>query len=644
MRKQKEKVKEKIRCAIYTRKSVEDGLEQEFNSLDAQREAGENYIASQKANGWICLPDRYDDGGFSGGNTHRPALQRLLADVQAGKIDIIVVYKIDRLSRSLLDFTELESVFEKHGVSFVSVTQEINTSTSAGRMMLNILMSFAQYEREIIGERIRDKIAASKKHGKHCGGSPVLGYESDPKTRKLSVIPNEAEIVRKIFSVYRGVGTLGETALRINRLGYRTKIHVSAKGIRHGGLEWDTGKIHKILCNPLYAGYVKHYTTLYEGEHEPIIERKEWEHVQTLMKEHNNGTSVRISRSEMTPLCGIVFCGHCRCVLTPTYTKKNGKRYTYFFCQKHSRNPEHHCPLRRLPSGELEDMILTLLSGVLQSPALIKETLTAVKKGQEIKIAELRKEETALKEGMLKLKNSLADGLADLNEIKTIGEKLSEVRKDIRSYQFNVTEKDIMIAMRDTGALWKELFPAAKFEFLKILISKVTVWQDRIQLSINPEGLKRLVGEMTISEYFQEEHNSDDKEIPEVVQTLNDDGTISLSMPIQTKKIDGHCRIIHPFGGETPKQNAMIRAIRRAQLWEEKLCNGEAQSILDLAEKVGFKEGYVRRLLALNSLAPDIVSAILAGNEPDGLSLERLRKGFSDDWEEQRRELGFAAT
>lgn len=639
----KEKTKKTtLRCAVYTRKSVEDGLEQEFNSLDAQREAGENYVASQKSNGWVLVPEHYDDGGFSGGNTHRPALQKLLEDVIKGKVDIIVVYKIDRLSRSLLDFTELQGVFEQHGASFVSVTQEINTSTSAGRMMLNILMSFAQYEREIIAERIRDKIAASKKRGIHCGGTPVLGYASDPVTKKLHIVPDEAEVVRKIFNTYEEIGSLAETVVQVNRMGYTTKVFISAKGIRHGGKAWDTGSVHKILINTLYAGYVKHYKARYEGEHEAIVDRKQWERVQALMNSHSNGTSVRKSRSEVTPLRGVVFCGHCRSVLTPTYTNKGGKKYTYFFCQQHSRNPEHQCPLRRIPSGELEGMVLTLLSGVLQTPMLIQETLLAVKEGQKQKIAELTRQETEIKKHMQKLKDGLIDGTTDFDEIKSTGEKLVVIRRDIQAMDFTISTEEIMLAMQDTHALWKELFPAAKLEILKILVSKVIIYQDKVQLDVSFDGLKRLIGELSISEYFRDTHEQSENKDIEVTQSMNSDGSLSLSMPIRTKKVDGHCRIIYPFGGETPKQNAIIRAIRRAQLWEGMLCDGEAKSVMELSGKIGFKEGYVRQILALNNLAPDIVSTILAGNEPDGLSLARLRRGFPEDWQEQRRELGFA--
>lgn len=227
----------KKRCAIYTRKSVEEGLDMEFNSLDAQREAGEAYIASQKANGWKCIATHYDDGGYSGGNTKRPALKQLMADCQAGFIDIVVVYKIDRLSRSLCDFSELIKFFDKWNVSFCSVTQDINTSTSSGRMMLNILATFAQYEREIIAERIRDKFAASKKKGIWMGGCVPLGYKVD--NRKLVVVPEEADMVRKIYDLYLQTQSAKQVARTLNAEGLKTKV----------GKEWNTGNLYHILHN-----------------------------------------------------------------------------------------------------------------------------------------------------------------------------------------------------------------------------------------------------------------------------------------------------------------------------------------------------------------------------------------------------------
>lgn len=247
-------IEKRVRCAIYTRKSTDEGLDMEFNSLDAQREAGEAFIASQKFKNWECLPERYDDGGFSGGNTNRPALAKLKADIADGKIDAVVVYKIDRLSRSLMDFAELLTLFEKYDVAFVSVTQDINTSSSSGRMMLNILMTFAQYEREVITERIKDKVSAAKKRGMHCGGPVPIGYRSDPETKKLYVVPEEAELVKKIFETYLRFGSGKETAKFLDLCGLKTPVKISRKGVPHGGDEFNGTYIYRVLQNPLYLG------------------------------------------------------------------------------------------------------------------------------------------------------------------------------------------------------------------------------------------------------------------------------------------------------------------------------------------------------------------------------------------------------
>jgi len=248
-----------IRCAIYTRKSTEEGLEQEFNSLDAQREAGEAYIASQKSEGWVCLPDRYDDGGFTGGNMDRPALKRLLADIEAGRIDCVVVYKVDRLSRSLLDFARIMETFEKHGVSFVSVTQQFNTSTSMGRLMLNVLLSFAQFEREIISERTRDKIAAARRKGKWSGGKPLLGYDliRSPGGSRLVVNEQEAEQVREIFRLYLQHERLAPVLRELDRRGWRTKRWITHRGHPCGGQPFNRVTLYRLLTNVAYLGKVR---------------------------------------------------------------------------------------------------------------------------------------------------------------------------------------------------------------------------------------------------------------------------------------------------------------------------------------------------------------------------------------------------
>src|SRR6201981_1071549 len=283
-----------VRCAIYTRKSSEEGLEQEFNSLQAQREACEACITSQRHEGWVCLRAGYDDGGFSGATTDRPALQRLLADIAAGRVDIVVVYKIDRLTRSLTDFAKIVEILDARGASFVSVTQQFNTTTSMGRLTLNILLSFAQFEREVIGERIRDKIAASKKKGMWMGGIPPLGYRA--QDGKLVVIESEAEIVRIIFRRYAGLGSVRLLKDEFEARGIKSKSWTSASGRRVGGKPFSRGALYLMLQNRLYRGEIVHKGQSHPGEHPPIIDQPLWDAVQAQLAantaDRNSGTPV----------------------------------------------------------------------------------------------------------------------------------------------------------------------------------------------------------------------------------------------------------------------------------------------------------------------------------------------------------------
>ena len=290
------------RCAVYTRKSHEDGLEQEFNSLDAQRDAAVNYIASQKANGWQLINESYDDGGFSGGNTNRPALQRLLQDVRAGKVDIVVVYKIDRLSRSLIDFATVLAEFNKHGVGFCAVTQDISSATSTGRMMLNILMTFAQYEREIIAERIKDKLSASKRKGKYVGGLLPLGYDADSEAMKIIINQEEAESVKLIFSEYVRTGSLKQVQRLLEERNIRTKSWISKKGIAHGGNPIKLPVLRDMLINPIYIGKLRYQGKIYDAEHEGIISPELWQKAQAALKANKRGTPQRACKSSVTPV------------------------------------------------------------------------------------------------------------------------------------------------------------------------------------------------------------------------------------------------------------------------------------------------------------------------------------------------------
>jgi len=247
-----------VKCAIYTRKSTSEGLDSDFNTLDAQREACEAYIQSQRSEGWIVLDDRYDDGGFSGGSIERPAMKRLLSDIREGRIDCVIVYKVDRLSRSLLDFARLMDVFEKHNVSFVSVTQQFNTATSMGRLVLNVLLSFAQFEREIISERTSDKMCAARRKGKWLGGPPILGYDVDRERHRPVINREEAEMVRELFDLYLQHHSLLRAAQEANRRGWSTKSYVTKKGVHKGGGRFDKAKLQRILTNVVYTGRISH--------------------------------------------------------------------------------------------------------------------------------------------------------------------------------------------------------------------------------------------------------------------------------------------------------------------------------------------------------------------------------------------------
>jgi site-specific DNA recombinase len=297
-----------IRCAIYTRKSTEEGLEQEFNSLDAQREAGEAFIKSQASEGWTCLPDRYDDGGFTGGNMERPALKRLIADIEAGKIDCVVVYKVDRLSRSLLDFAQMMQTFDKHRVSFVSVTQQFNTATSMGRLVLNVLLSFAQFEREIISELTRDKIAAKRRKGKWTGGHPSLGYDVDPRGFRLVVNEAEAERVRTIFELYLEHESLLPVVQELERRGWVNKRWQTRKGRMTGGQRFTRTSLYRLLTNVAYIGKVRYKDEVHDGEHAAIVDPGIWQRVQALLERNGRTGGAPVRNKFGALLKGIMRC------------------------------------------------------------------------------------------------------------------------------------------------------------------------------------------------------------------------------------------------------------------------------------------------------------------------------------------------
>jgi DNA invertase Pin-like site-specific DNA recombinase len=351
----------KLRCAVYTRKSSEEGLEQEFNSLDAQREACEAYIASQKAEGWLLVPDRYDDGGISGATLERPALKRLLADIEDQRVDVVVVYKIDRLSRALMDFSKLVDVFDRNNVTFVSITQSFNTTTSMGRLTLNILLSFAQFEREVIGERIRDKVAASRKKGMWMGGFVPLGY--DVKDRKLVVNGADARKVRMIFERFIKIGS-ATTLVRALR----------AEGItgKYGKLV-DKGYVYKLLNNRIYIGLAVHKGTAYPGEHEAIVSQALWDKVHRILAESPRRRAASTRAQTPALLKGLIF-GPTGRAMTPTHTRKGGKLYRYYVSTDVLKRNPNACSVRRVPAAEIESAVIEQVRSVLRSPEIIVRT------------------------------------------------------------------------------------------------------------------------------------------------------------------------------------------------------------------------------------------------------------------------------
>ena len=438
-------------CAIYTRKSTEEGLDQNFNSLDAQRDACENFIASQKSEGWMMARERYDDGGFSGGNMQRPGLQRLLDDVRNGMVDIIVVYKIDRLSRSLADFAKLVELFDEHKVTFVSVTQAFNTTTSMGRLTLNILLSFAQFERELAGERVRDKIAASRQRGIWMGGMPPFGY--DVKDRKLIPNPAETQIVREMFQRFAATPSMATLVRDLRARGVTSKSWTTSKGIERSGKLITKGYVYKVFKNPVYIGMAAYKGKQFPGEHEPIIEQELWDTVQENLKagdKHAKGGSESRDTKAPTLLRGLLFSPEGR-AFTPGWTSKGPKRYLYYINTDSIKLGKDACEVRRIPAGEIEGVVVQQLRGALRSPEILSQAV------HEVSIA----------------------------------------RPDI-------SETDAIKHLQSIDQVWDHLFPAEQMRIAQALIERITVRKDGISITWKTKGMPRFLRDTIMQQTYKE--------------------------------------------------------------------------------------------------------------------------------------------
>ena len=434
-------MKEEIRCAIYTRKSTEAGLDSDFSSLDAQREAGEAFIKSQKHEGWRLIPTRYDDGGFTGGNTDRPGLQRLMADIEAGLIDCVVVYKVDRLSRSLLDFAKLMDLFDQHDIFFASITQQFNSAHSLGRLTLNILLSFAQFEREIISERTRDKIAAARRKGKYVGGRPLLGY--DVVDRKLMVNELEAEQVRTIFSRYLEHESLLETAKEINDRGWLTKSWRTRKGDFQQGRPFNKTRLYSLLTNVVYIGQVTYRDETHNGEHKGIIDKKTFRRVQRLLGRNGKRGGPRNKYGAL--LQGLLKCEHCNCAMGHTFSSKGSRRYRYYVCQNAQKNGWGACPSPSISAPRIEDLIVEEVRAIGQEPGVVAATLAQVRRQQEELVAKRKREKDSLSRQCA----------ADERELVSIA--TSELSESEQTNQMAIVQDRINVAMQRIGQITREL-------------------------------------------------------------------------------------------------------------------------------------------------------------------------------------------
>lgn len=487
------------RCAIYTRKSTDEGLDQDFNSLDAQRMAAENYIASQKHEGWICLPEHYDDGGFTGGNMERPALKKLLDDVAAGKIDIIMVYKVDRLSRSLMDFSRIIEVLDKSNASFVSVTQHFNTTDSMGRLTLNILLSFAQFEREIISERTRDKMSMQRKLGKFTGGRPILGYDIVPEGGAIAVNQEEAELVRQIFNLYLEHQSVLNTVRVIRANGWKNKRWKSRDGKMTGGGELTTSTLHFLLTNKTYIGMVEFNDQEYAGEHEAIIERDIFGRVQNLLAGQRRAGSGKIGPRNEDSDGGILGtklkCASCRETMFHTFTRKGGKKYRYYTCAGAKQNGYHTCPHPSISADEVEIFVTGEISVMAHDPELHREMeeIAAAKYADRVSAVKVRME--MLKKQHAEQSEILQNSASKLRiaELAAIQEELARLESEVKLLNQELAAMEGGSCDRMPFEWFRENFPMLweattapeKCRIIELMIDDIRFDAERGTLKIN---------------------------------------------------------------------------------------------------------------------------------------------------------------
>ncbi len=491
-----------VRVAIYTRKSVADRNGQEFGSIDAQREAVEAFILSQRGEGWAALPVRYDDDGCTGANTDRPAFQRLLQDVEEKRVDLVAVYKIDRLSRSLTDFARLIELFDQHNVTFIAVTQQFNTASSMGRLTLNILMSFAEFERQVISERTADKMLATRRRGKWTGGPVPLGY--DTVNKKLVINQTAAEIVRSAFAAFVKTGSVVRTLEWLKERG-----HLSKKG-----KPFDRATLSRTLASPIYAGRIRAGVEVVEGEHEAIVDAATWTKAQAVLDA--NKKPQKAKRSSETLLGGLLRCGRCGTAMSPAHTKRGNKQYHYYKCQSIEKRGASACPGGRIPAAGIEEIVVDKIKAIGHDPDLVETTVAAAKHRlqQDVSDADRRLANLdARKDDLVARRRTALAGLtgngrdqrATHEALGVVTAELEEVEGELRGTQnqadalarVQVREDEIRSALSSFSEVWAELFPRERARLVQKLVEEVTYnpESDEVEIRFRPEGFRLIAGE-----------------------------------------------------------------------------------------------------------------------------------------------------
>lgn len=618
-----------IPCAIYTRKSSEEGLEQNFNSLDAQREACEAYILSQRAEGWSALPTLYDDGGYTGGNMDRPGLKQLMADIATHKVRIVVVYKVDRLTRSLADFAKMVELFDDYGVSFVSVTQQFNTTSSMGRLTLNVLLSFAQFEREVTGERIRDKIAASKAKGMWMGGMPPIGYIVQEKA--LVIDESAAAMVREIYQRYLSLGNVRLLKAELTGLGWLTPARISQRNAQSGNRPFSRGHLYRILTNPVYIGKIAHRGQVYAGQHPAIIDQALWEAVQQQLTSHRQGMKSRSHAADPALLAGMLF-GEEGEPLVSVHSKKHlAVRHKSTHKSTSSANPTT-ANTTNTPNTVITAETTTtttddpgqhhhfrryryyisnkLISGTKQqSPHALRVPAT------EIEMAVIARLMHFLNDGVELLKITDCCGLQDARAIHAILSLAAD-----------------RAATLESACAARQLTQV--IALLSQIIGRITIYRESIAMRLK---LGSLIAEARSTVHCP----------AEVWQGYGWDNLMhTIVMPVQLKRSGMAVRLIIKAPEHRIQRIAdpkLVKVLSKAHQWFGDMSMGKVTSLQEIADREQVDRQYVSRIIQLAFLAPDIVRMILGGKQPEPLTVDKLVRSvpLPVSWKAQRTLLGF---